>query len=248
MLESLGQNKIFLDAMRRGDPACTIQVGARIQKAVWDNGDTFPLGYKGVVTGNARTRDDEGNILEAYLVKYDNHLIEIVTSGGRIKEVSENSRRTTVSVHSSIDLTMTYTQMLPTTLPFKPEGLWYALDDEWKSWCAENGYPDFQTGYEFSLEIDSSNMLIIKDWIDYSVLYTRFVYAPFEDSIDWKKLTEEYAGIEIQNYHLMKRCLPMERSKFKIIALASFLTFSVSSGCIWDLSAIKKVTPIANTH
>jgi len=54
--------------------------------------------------------------------------------------------------------------------------------------------------------------------------------------VNWNKVKRAYAGIEIQNYHEIKR-----EGYNSMLQCIWFFGWDVSSGCIWDLSIIKKV-------
>lgn len=90
---------------------------------------------------------------------------------------------------------------------FKPHGLWYSIDDEWTEWCTGN-MPEWVRPHIIEIEVDLSNVLIIETPEQLVAFYEEYkieIYSGFGlGSIDWKKITERYSGIEIINYHSMK--------------------------------------------
>lgn len=126
----------------------------------------------------------------------------------------------------------------------KPDGLWYGINWEWEEWC-ESNMPNWRHGKHFSLQIDMEKILLLDsivkinnfqeeygqlpDWMakrDMNILFDH-IY------INWKKVAEKYSGIEINPYQYSLR--------HKMLWLSGW---DISSGCIWNLSAIKSLEPI----
>lgn len=123
---------------------------------------------------------------------------------------------------------------------FKPVGLWYGIDGEWLDWCSTE-MPDWVRGHLFELELDMERMLVISNHKDLEMFVEAYGIKVGEHhiTIDWNRLAKERAGIEIQNYHDMKWSGIMERGK-NVVMHSFFLAWDVSSGCVWDLSAVKE--------
>lgn len=118
---------------------------------------------------------------------------------------------------------------------FKPHGLWYSLGFEWFEWCDGENFGGIHEN-TFELDIDLSNVLVIKTNDDLIELFNNFkaqVYSNYW-AVDWRKVASEFSGCEIQNYHHLKwnNSLPMQSSTW-------FCGWDVSSGCLWDLTKIK---------
>lgn len=117
----------------------------------------------------------------------------------------------------------------------KPEGLWYALNNEWIEWCNGN-QPEWIKSNNIDIEVDLSKILVIEtiDQLKYfSDKFSNEIAFKIKH-IDWKKVSDQYSGIEIQNYHEMKW-----NKRFNFFTATWFYGWDVSSGCIWDLSIIK---------
>jgi hypothetical protein len=114
---------------------------------------------------------------------------------------------------------------------FKPNGLWYSINDEWYQWISYN-MPSKLKKYKFELEIDFSRIIVLKDsktlkeFVDiYGFNELNLVF------IDWEKVSEDYDGIEFSPYF-----------KNNILDFKNiwYNTIDVESGCIWNLDIILK--------
>jgi hypothetical protein len=122
---------------------------------------------------------------------------------------------------------------------YKPKGTWYGLGDSWSEWVQGN-MPQWETDYAHVLEIDSSRILKIKNYnelLEFTEKYgiddvfgSTFEGKPVKDKIDWAKVKEDYAGIEIAPYIAEGRLNPLT---------SWYYTWDVASGAIWDSSAVK---------
>jgi len=136
--------------------------------------------------------------------------------------------------HNGIDLTREYSQ----NLDFKPIGLWYGYDSNWVDWSNSFNY-DVKKNM-IRIEIDTTNLLTIKT-VKELLLFTKSYRRAFNGNkflkfIDWKKVAKDYSGIEILNYHVLK-------SKCRTLGVLGeiwFFLWDIDSGCIWDLSILKK--------
>ena len=96
---------------------------------------------------------------------------------------------------------------------YKPAGFWYQIDNSWKNWCEAE---DFGTGDDYSNEyifdIDLSKILIIdtpEKFIDFHNKYSitdKMLYG--NKTINWKKVSNDYDGIEITHYLYQFRMEP----------------------------------------
>jgi hypothetical protein len=135
-----------------------------------------------------------------------------------------------------IQLTRTYTKEKGFG---KPTGLWYSIDGEWEDWCRDN-MDHWIKKHDIELVIDESRMLVIETFIQlesFCKKYTIHKENHWEtwNTIDWKKVKEDYSGIEIRNYHELK----WHNNSWSWMHCTWLYGWDVSSGCIWDLSIIK---------
>lgn len=122
-------------------------------------------------------------------------------------------------------------------LSFKPHGIWYSIGSEWVEWLQDN-MPSRLGKHNYSLDVDEGRLLVIKDLVklnEFAEQYQHEKSDRYNHIVDWRKVADQYAGIEIQNYHAIKWALTN--------MYTWFYAWDVSSGCIWDLTAIKNYTP-----
>ena len=124
------------------------------------------------------------------------------------------------------------------TEAFKPNGLWYSLDDEWTEWCYGN-MPEWIKKHSHYLEIDQSKILVIETLEDLQKFEERFsvklLITKFT-SINWKKVSMSYSGIEVRNYRQLK-----SHRDSSYLERLWFYGWDINGGCIWDLSCIKTI-------
>lgn len=142
----------------------------------------------------------------------------------------------TINTNSTeLDLVRTYNQK---HLDFKPHGLWYSLDSEWIEWC-ECNMEGWVRDNIIEIDVDLSNFLILEtkeQVVEFSNKYGARIHPEVDmKNIQWAKLKDKYAGIEIRNYHSIKWNHNFMLGTDNIW----FSGWDVSSGCIWDLSVIK---------
>ena len=134
----------------------------------------------------------------------------------------------------------------------KPSGFWYQINDCSYKW------DELDWGeYLYKVVIDPSNILVIKNYQDYVKFdkeygIERTIKIPkalqessnISDSIttkyiNWKKVSNRYSGFEVKNFNTIKKKLRRDYDKSRKGSWLS--TFDFSSGCIWDLKAVKSV-------
>jgi len=125
---------------------------------------------------------------------------------------------------------------------FKPNGLWYAIEDDWLEWChCEMSH--WIKKYLFKLDINMSNVLSISNKIELGKFFDKYNCPAYEGSsfnnINWSMVVKDYKGIEIINYYDLKwnNDLPMLSSTW-------LYGWDVSGGCIWDLTVLNGFTKI----
>lgn len=114
---------------------------------------------------------------------------------------------------------------------FKPSGLWYSFGTEWIDWVRQN-MPDWEAGNLHKIEINYKNVLRLgKDMSqkDFEAKYGLIGFPDTVSGIKWEDVEKDgWQGIEI---------------KHPWGPIGSWIRpWDVSSGCIWDKRAIKKIT------
>src|SRR5580765_4126466 len=118
---------------------------------------------------------------------------------------------------------------------FKPLGLWFDADSDWKRWCESEGFmPNCLTVPHIVTLKPGANILLINSpeaLEDFTVKWggkggkTSFRETDF---IRWLNLRTRYDGIVIAPYQWSKR-----------LSLEWYYSWDCASGCVWDLSAIE---------
>lgn len=138
----------------------------------------------------------------------------------------------------------------------KPKGIWYGFNMNWLRWMYSN-MPEWVKKYDYFLEIDVSSANIIKietkeQLADFDNKYQNtdrdsydrdLSYTYSRLSIDWKKVAQDYDGIEMPNYKaLVKRVGDYTGYWYD--------SWDIDSGCIWNTKAIKvvKAKPVEGRH
>jgi len=123
----------------------------------------------------------------------------------------------------------------------KPSGLWYECQDgSWTSWeeFCETGLSGYASRYDstFNVVLDHYEILFIPDehHFDkfvkmYSIPHPTFPKDLEENIIDWPKVAEHYAGIEICPYLSKRR------------QVSWYYGWDAASGCVWDPSGVKEL-------
>jgi hypothetical protein len=129
---------------------------------------------------------------------------------------------------------------------FKPNGLWYADGDEWLTWCNSNQAEQFtHYKYSYELNIDFSRMCVLETLesvLEFHWKYS-YKYSDTLKAIDWKKVRDDYSGIEVRNYETLYWSSSMR-------GIIWPRNWTVSSGCVWDLSTVSWSTaqPLEQTR
>jgi hypothetical protein len=115
---------------------------------------------------------------------------------------------------------------------YKPNGLWYGIDEEWLDWC-KSEEQDWIHRYNYELEVDLSKMLMIGNKEQLMQFHSQFykLFNGFDHigCIDWESVANKYAGLEINPYLWECRLLP---------DVIWYYGWDCASGCIWDVSII----------
>lgn len=120
----------------------------------------------------------------------------------------------------------------------QPKGLWIAKDKEWIRFMDKNTSRDLN-GYVYSVNLnfpvvkklkEEDNKVILK--VGNQKELDKFMgnYMVSNYKIDWKKLSNDCAGIIFEPYFYNKDMDP-EKNKW-------YSTLDISSGCIWNKDAM----------
>lgn len=125
----------------------------------------------------------------------------------------------------------------------KPKGLWLSVDgdDDWPAWCAQTGIRDIARQHRFHVELaDDADVLWLRGFHDLLTFTERFARPITEmiTGVAWDDVASEYAGIVITPY-----CWP---ARLEMRTLW-YYGWDCASGCIWDATAIKAVSPVPQT-
>lgn len=116
-------------------------------------------------------------------------------------------------------------------ISLKPFGLWYSIGVEWLDFTIYNfeGFYSDEKLYAYEINIDNLNILKLNTIEDVREFMKKYkIGNDTYVSIDWKKVSETYDGIEINNYGKIKNESLLD---FDYIWLYGW---DVSSGCIWN--------------
>jgi hypothetical protein len=129
---------------------------------------------------------------------------------------------------------------------FKPNGLWVSDEDDfgWSHWCTGEQWGTDGLVYEHLVELHPNhNVLFIRtvEEIDkfheeYSVDILKdrqYRYPSRRDWCDWSRVYPLWQGLIISPYLWERRMQYMW-----------YYGWDCASGCIWDLSAIARFTPV----
>ena len=118
----------------------------------------------------------------------------------------------------------------------KPKGLWYACGDEWAEFASGAGWKS-RYNHLYEVELKHYEILFIKtpeDFERFEQMYgekgnDRFAVL----SINWPKVAQDYAGIEICPYRNDKR-----------MSSDWYYGWDVASGCVWSSKGFAGVKEI----
>ena len=118
---------------------------------------------------------------------------------------------------------------------YKPNGLWYGIDEAWLNWCKSNE-PEWIHKNNYELEVDLSKILIISSGEQLKEFRKRFykLFRKYDTigCVDWKSVASSYSGIEINPY-LWECRLSLDT--------VWYYGWDCASGCIWDVGVILSV-------
>jgi len=127
----------------------------------------------------------------------------------------------------------------------KPNGLWYECQDgsatSWESFCSNEMSSGYKYDSTYNVVLNDYEILFIPDEHHFEKFYKMYSVnhssdpdgsKGFDKMIDWAKVAEHYAGIEICPYRSDKR---MDDESFW------YYGWDVASGCVWSPKGIKEL-------
>ena len=123
----------------------------------------------------------------------------------------------------------------------KPKGLWYGLNDSWLEWCKHN-QPNWIYPYLHEIIVDEDKLLTLSTIDETLKFHEKYGVQESKrtECIDWRKVAEDYSGIEIYPYY--------HKLEFDIqffFLSPWYISFDTESGCIWNEDAVKEIRLIA---
>ena len=110
----------------------------------------------------------------------------------------------------------------------KPFGLWYSVGDEWLQWCKAENFRVDCLAITYRLTVNDGAILRLTTEQEIREFSAQFLLrdTPWQTwDINWPRVAEKWAGIEIAPYQYGCR--------FNA-ALRWYSGWDVASGCIWD--------------
>ena len=121
----------------------------------------------------------------------------------------------------------------------KPNGIWYGIGTQWIDYVRLS-MPNWEKKNAFEIELNKQNILFITNddelWEfnnKWGVKTQDGSFVKYKTYIDWKGVSEQYDGIEISPFS------DDGRSDYWW-----YYPWDVASGCIWKMSAFKKITKL----
>jgi len=116
----------------------------------------------------------------------------------------------------------------------KPNGLWYSVGAEWIEWCLNEGCQEWlEKKFIYQLFPNYDNILRITMDSELLSFAEEYTINKNEDilfsHINWKKVAEDFSGMEIAPYNWKKRL---------DIDYLWYYGWDVASGCIWQSGGI----------
>ena len=125
----------------------------------------------------------------------------------------------------------------------KPKGLWVSVGREWRDWCRSERYSHIgQRSYIVS--IDWKNIKVINNKDQLKAFTEKYqcntgVSLLDEYGLNWENISQDYSGIVIFPY--LWECRNDPRTNW-------YYGWDIASGCIWDISCVKKVTLVSKSY
>lgn len=127
--------------------------------------------------------------------------------------------------------------------PFKPDGLWLSVGDEWERWCRDESFDLESLAYVHQITLKEDARIAVISTPDALRRFTN-TYRGSELSartdycltIDWGRVAKTYQGILVTPY--------LWGCRFEGWA-TWYYAWDCASGCVWDPEAIESVELMA---
>lgn len=124
----------------------------------------------------------------------------------------------------------------------KPHGLWVSVpgEDDWVSWNKVEQWAFIDYAYRVVLHAEA-DVRVMSDVNEFDAFHREYSVAPpwrptadeWLRDIDWARVASDCDGVVIAPYLWNRRMNPHW-----------YYSWDCASGCIWNLSAIRKVVPV----
>ncbi len=168
--------------------------------------------------------------------------IEYINMSKRYILIKDNSLiggRKIIRIHSSKTPIDKIYNKLQHNITFKPRGLWYAYNNEWNEFGEDEGM-NFAYNYKYKLTVelttldkpDRNKVLLLNTIKDVELFEQKYKSTFFHP--DWKRLAEDFGGIEISCMNSIKKLENFMKHLW-------LLAFDVNGGCIWNIEVNAKI-------
>jgi hypothetical protein len=145
---------------------------------------------------------------------------------------------------NKIDSVFDKSQIITYERTMKPSGFWYAIGTKWINITQRHRPNDAKYIYEVFPNNKVFSIKNNEDFIEFTKKYhqgfdTSRKIKPISPGIDWIKVTQDYAGIEIVNYIELFNKYAMNNALDNYYSWLYF--WDIPSGCIWNKSGIDKL-------
>ncbi len=82
---------------------------------------------------------------------------------------------------------------------FKPIGLWLSKNDAWKNWCHNENFLCLDACDKYEFYLNWEKILRIES-IECLRKFCKQYQVPFEQGVNWNKVSQEWDGIYFNNY------------------------------------------------
>lgn len=127
---------------------------------------------------------------------------------------------------------------------YKPCGLWYSFGSEWADFVKNNLPEKSNTKNKIILNVNFKKILLLDSKEKCISFYEKYHYTGEEidfPEINWSLVADEYYGIEVKNFNNFRPESPKREKE-----IGWLYGWDVSSGCIWNMSAIKSYKVYTN--
>lgn len=119
----------------------------------------------------------------------------------------------------------------------KPDGIWFAPDDEWIEWCKNANYAPNLYKYKYRIKsMNPEKIWFIKNADEFMIFFNRYSVefpgiSPQWSYLNWNKISLNYSGIYFDYRNIYAQLL--ENKKLEDIPLF-LMTLDVNSLVIWE--------------